>query len=143
MNVFVWTGELEPLRTMLEEKEQHADLILMTDRETGNLHFCVIKNFSRVVSSQVSNTTKTRKHIPSGFGFHLVSPFADFKPILTGEKPEVFVKRLIEEIRAAHLGLGKKEIEMTAEDWENFEQSTVCWLCEKEFEDEGKKNQGS
>ena len=58
---------------------------------------------------------------------------------MTGEKPEVFVKRLIEEIKKAHLGLGKKEIEMTAEDWVKFEQAEFCWLCEKEFEEEGKK----
>ena len=55
INVYYYDGEILPLRTTTtEEKDLHADLFMMTDEETGNSHFCAIKNFSRLVSSQNS-----------------------------------------------------------------------------------------
>ena len=52
--MFIIGGEIQPLRTTTNEKDLHADLFMMTDEETGNSHFCAIKNFTRLVSSQAS-----------------------------------------------------------------------------------------
>ena len=54
VNVYYWDGCIQPLRITTKEKDRHADLFMLTDEETGNSHYCRIKNFSRLVSSQVS-----------------------------------------------------------------------------------------
>ena len=65
------------------------------------------------VFEKKKNTVLYQKHIPGGFGFHLVSPFKKFNPVLVKgaeNLPNKFVKKLIEEIKTAHLGLKKEKI---------------------------------
>ena len=51
INVFGWDGSVFPLKVVREEKPFHVDLIwLKKDFQT---HFCLVKNFSRLASSQV------------------------------------------------------------------------------------------
>ena len=54
VNVYYWDGFVKSLKVTNKEKERHVDLFLVMDEETGNSHYCTIKNFSRLVSSQVS-----------------------------------------------------------------------------------------
>ena len=51
VNVFGWNGSIFPLKNIREEKECHVDLILLTKEFKS--HYCLVKNFSRLVSSQV------------------------------------------------------------------------------------------
>ena len=50
INVFGWDGYVFPLKIVKEEKERHVDLLLLKKDEKS--HFCVVKNFSRLVSLQ-------------------------------------------------------------------------------------------
>ena len=52
VNVFGWNGSVFPLKVVRKEKSFHVDLILLT--EEFQTHFCLVKNFSRLASSQVS-----------------------------------------------------------------------------------------
>ena len=47
VNVFGWNGSVFPLKIVREEKEIHVDLLLL------KTHFVLVKNFSRLLSSQV------------------------------------------------------------------------------------------
>ena len=51
VNVFGWNGSIFPLKNIREEKECHVDLILL--KKEFKTHYCLVKNFSRLVSSQV------------------------------------------------------------------------------------------
>ena len=51
VNGFGWNGSIFPLKNIREEKECHVDLILLTKEFKS--HYCLVKNFSRLVSSQV------------------------------------------------------------------------------------------
>ena len=43
-----------PLYYSKKRMSKHVNLLLTTDDETGNIHYCWIKNLSRLVSSQIS-----------------------------------------------------------------------------------------
>ena len=58
INVYGWNGSVEPLRISEEEKKFHVDLLLIV--EDFKSHFCLIKNFSRLVSSQMR--FRNRRH---------------------------------------------------------------------------------
>ena len=58
INVYGWDGSVKPLRISDEKKEFHVDLLLIV--ENFKSHFCLIKNFSRLVSSQMR--FKNRRH---------------------------------------------------------------------------------
>ena len=58
VNVFGWNGSIFPLKNIREEKECHVDLILLT--KEFKTHYCLVKNFSRLVSSQVSRNGHER-----------------------------------------------------------------------------------
>ena len=53
VNVYCWNEFIVPLKGS-EEKERHVDLLLMTNEKTEDSHYCVVKNFSKLVSSQLS-----------------------------------------------------------------------------------------
>ena len=52
VNVFGWNGSIFPLKVVGEEKEFHVDLLLL--KKEFKSHFVLVKNFSRLVSSQIS-----------------------------------------------------------------------------------------
>ena len=58
VNVFGWNGSVFPLR-IGEEKEFHVDLLLLV--ENFKSHYCLVKNFSRLVSSQVAFSNKRER----------------------------------------------------------------------------------
>ena len=58
VNVFGWNGSIFPLKNIREEKECHVDLLLLTKEFES--HYCLVKNFSRLVSSQVSRNKHER-----------------------------------------------------------------------------------
>ena len=83
---------------------------------------------------------KTHEHIPCGFCFHLVSPFLQMEPVLkraeneTNQLPQDFIRKLISQVKQAHLSLPKKEmIPLSSEEWKKFRGSEVCWLCRGKF----------
>ena len=51
VNVFGWNGGVFPLKVVREEKECHVDLLLL--KKEFKSHFVLVKNFSRLLSSQV------------------------------------------------------------------------------------------
>ena len=51
VNVFGWNGCIFPLKIVGEEKECHVDLLLL--KKEFKTHFVLVKNFSRLASSQV------------------------------------------------------------------------------------------
>ena len=51
VNVFGWNGSVFPLKVVREEKEIHVDLLLL--KKDFKSHFVLVKNFSRLASSQV------------------------------------------------------------------------------------------
>ena len=58
VNVYGWEGKVFPLRITKNEKERHVDLLLLKQDEKS--HYCVIKNFSRLTSSQTSKHEHAR-----------------------------------------------------------------------------------
>ena len=58
VNVFGWNGSIFPLKNIREEKECHVDLLLLTKEFES--HYCLVKNISRLVSSQVSRNKHER-----------------------------------------------------------------------------------
>ena len=87
----------------------HVPVVVYADSES------ILKH----VNGKKKNTVLYQEHIPCGFGFHLVSPYSNFEPVLVKGKenlPNKFVKKLIEEIRKAHLGLKEKKIIMNDQD---------------------------
>ena len=83
---------------------------------------------------------KTHEHVPCGFCFHLVSPFLQMEPVLkraekeTEKLPKDFIRELIAKVKQAHLSLPKKEmIPLSNDEWKSFHETSVCWLCGKEF----------
>ena len=57
VNVFGWNGSVFPLR-IGEEKEFHVDLLLLTGE--FKTHYCLVKNFSRLITSQVARNERER-----------------------------------------------------------------------------------
>ena len=51
VNVFGWKSSVFPLKVVREEKEIHVDLLLL--KKEFKSHFVLVKNFSRLLSSQV------------------------------------------------------------------------------------------
>ena len=51
VNVFGWKSGVFPLKVVREEKEIHVDLLLL--KKEFKSHFVLVKNFSRLLSSQV------------------------------------------------------------------------------------------
>ncbi|XP_054261608.1 uncharacterized protein LOC128985776 isoform X1 [Macrosteles quadrilineatus] len=71
-------NDVYPLRICKRVKDEHFDLLLITNAE-GNSHYCYIKNFSRLLSSQISKTKRatvfcrrclTHFHKKSNLTFH-------------------------------------------------------------------------
>ena len=58
VNVFGWNGSIFPLKVVGEEKEFHVDLLLL--KKEFKSHFVLVKNFSRLVSSQISRNGHER-----------------------------------------------------------------------------------
>ena len=52
VNVYYWDKAVYPLKITKEEKPFHVDLLLL--KKDSQTHFALIKNFSRLASSQVS-----------------------------------------------------------------------------------------
>ena len=59
INVYGWEGVVRPLKVVQEEKEFHVDLVLIV--ENFKSHFCLVKNFSRLVSSQLGFQNKRQR----------------------------------------------------------------------------------
>ncbi|KAJ8917969.1 hypothetical protein NQ315_002664 [Exocentrus adspersus] len=60
-----------PLHYSQQKLERHVNLLLITD-DNGNSHYCWIKNFSRLVSSQI-NSHKGKKYFCDGCLLHFTS----------------------------------------------------------------------
>ena len=58
VNVFGWNGSVFPLR-IGEEKEFHVDLLLLTGE--FKTHYCLVKKFSRLFSSQIGFNNKRQR----------------------------------------------------------------------------------
>ena len=58
VNVFGWGSGVFPLKVVREEKECHVDLLLL--KKDFKSHFVLVKNFSRLLSSQVARNGHER-----------------------------------------------------------------------------------
>ena len=59
VNVYYWDGAVSPLKVTRKEKPFHVDLLLL--KKDSQTHFCLIKNFSRLASSQVPGKGKSER----------------------------------------------------------------------------------
>ena len=115
----------------------HVPIVVYADFE------CLTKPIeSCKPNSEHSYTEQYQKHLPSGFCFNIVCERKKLKPGLYAKKSadenigEIFCKHLRNEIDKVWTSEAKDMI-MNEEDKANFETSTNCWICRKDFE-EGK-----
>ena len=79
-----------------------------------------------------------RKHIPSGYGYVIVSPYEDFNKdvkIYRGESAaEHFVNSLDEDYKSFQKKLEKVEdMIFTEKDEADFKSNDTCYICKKPF----------
>ena len=89
-----------------------------------------------------SNTSKYQKHVACSYGNKLVcveGKFSKpFKSYLTEDPVDNFINSTIDkskycsDVMKKHF---KKDLLMTKEDNENFENATKCWICDNNFND--------
>ena len=68
VNVFVYDYDIYPLRITKEERKRHVDLLWL--KKGKNTNFCLIKDFNKLLSSQVSKNEHKRffcKRCPNPF----------------------------------------------------------------------------
>jgi len=91
-------------------------------------------------NSEHSYTEQYQKHEPSGSSSNIVCDGEKEKTVLYTKKPadenigEIFCKHLKNEIDKVWTSEAKPMI-MNEEDKANFETSTNCWVCRKDFEE--------
>ena len=89
-----------------------------------------------------SYTNKYQKRITCSYGYKLVcvdDKFSKrFKSYLSEDAAYKFISSMIEEIKYCSDVMKKyfnKELVMTKEDSEDFENSTKCWICDNDYID--------
>jgi len=115
----------------------HVPIVVYADFE------CLTKPIeSCKPNSEHSYTEQYQKHEPSGFCFNIVCDGKKLKPVLYTKKSvdenigEIFCKHLKNEIDKVWTSEAQDMV-MNEEDKANFETSTNCWICRKDFK-EGK-----
>ena len=74
------------------------------------------------------------KQIPIAVGFYLISPFGNQYYSYFGEGCVTwFVNKMIIEKFASNYFKTNLELQITLQEEEQFQQSTICWLCEQLF----------
>jgi len=118
----------------------HVPIVVYADFEclTKPIESCCKPNLEQ------SYTEQYQKHEPSGFCFYIVCDGKKLEPVLYTKKSanenigEIFCKTLKNEIDKVWT-LEAKPMIMNEEDKVNFETSTNCWICRKNFTEKNKK----
>jgi len=119
----------------------HVPIVVYADFEclTKPIESCCKPNSER------SYTEQYQKHEPSGFYFYIVCDRKKLEPVLYTKKSvdenigEIFCKNVKNEIDKVWTSEAKPMI-MNEEDKANFETSTNCWICRKDFTEKNKKS---
>ena len=76
------------------------------------------------------------KQIPIAVGFYVVSPFGNMYSSYFGtDCTKWFVKEMLKlELEANKYFKTNLELQITPEEEESFQQSTICWLCESSLD---------
>ncbi|PFX12388.1 putative uncharacterized transposon-derived protein F54H12.3 [Stylophora pistillata] len=148
VNVYMYKNGLNPLRVSSKGHVQDLiDLLLIQDGDKK--HYCLIKNLSRLVSTQPNPeecyTEKKQQHIPVSFCYYLKCTFDDSYSKLVEytaksedeDVAQTFVEALEDEVRGIYEDHPPKKMIFTKSDAVEFENATCCWLCGEDFE-EGK-----
>ena len=94
-------------------------------------------------------TNQFQKHKPCGFCYHIKCSFDEnlsrtVTYRMKNEAPEdisqIFVEMIEDDVTRIQ-NIPKKPLIMQQNDWEDFKNSTKCWICQKEFEENEKKSE--
>ena len=91
-------------------------------------------------------TNQFQKHKPCGFCYHIKCCFDEnlSKTVTRRMKNEeedisqIFVEMIEDDITRIQ-NIPRKSLIMKQNDWEDFNESTKCWICQREFEEDYKK----
>ena len=91
-------------------------------------------------------TNQFQKHKPCGFCYHIKCSFNEnlSKTVTYRMKSEnadisqIFVEMIEDDITRIQ-NIPPKPLIMTQNDWKDFNESTKCWICQEEFEEDEKK----
>ena len=91
-------------------------------------------------------TNQFQKHKPCGFCYHIKCSFNEnlSKTVAYRMKSEnadisqIFVEMIEDDITRIQ-NIPPKPLIMTQNDWKDFNESTKCWICQEEFEEDEKK----
>ena len=95
-------------------------------------------------------TNQFQKHKPCGFCYHIKCCFDEnlSKTVTRRMKNEeedisqIFVEMIEDDITRIQ-NIPRKPLIMKQNDWEDFNESTKCWICQREFEEDDTKSQRS
>ena len=91
-------------------------------------------------------TNQFQKHKPCGFCYHIKCSFDEnLSRTVTyrmrneyQDISQIFVEMIENDITRIQ-NIPRKPLIMTQNDWKDFNASTKCWICQKEFEEDDKK----
>ena len=92
-------------------------------------------------------TNQFQKHKPCGFCYHIKCSFDEnlsrtvtyrMKNEASEDISQIFVEMIEDDVTRIQ-NIPKKPLIMQQNDWEDFKNSTKCWICQKEFEEKEKK----
>ena len=147
---------------------QSNEFIVMPKKETfiefenhirsQKMPFVIYADFESLVepisgcqpNPEKSFTNQFQKHKPCGFCYHTKCSFDEklSKTVtyrMKNEKEDIsqiFVEMIEDDVTRIQ-NIPKKPMIMTQNDWEDFKNSTKCWICQEEFKKDEKKSQRS
>ena len=141
----------------IEMPEKGSFIVFMHHNRLIKIPFVVYTDFeafTEEISSCEPNQDKSftqqyQRHRPSGFCYKIVCFDKRYnpKPVLYRAKDEnedigqKFIEMLEEDIKRIYkeFDFSKKMIPLTKEERCEYEKATVCWICQKEFDESQKK----
>ena len=160
LNAFQTNEKLEKHKEICQNNE----FIVMPNEETfiefknhirsQKMPFVIYADFESLVE-QISGcqpnpekcfTNQFQKHTPCGFCYQIKCSFNEklSKTVEYRMKNEeedisqIFVEMIEDDITRIQ-NIPPKPLVMTQNDWEDFNKSTKCWICQEEFEEDDKK----
>ena len=106
---------------------------------------CLLEKMSTCQNNpNKSSTTKINKHTPSGYSIFTCCSFDESKNKLNYYRGDYCMKKFCKDLRTQATKISnyekKKMISLTREEKIHYNKQKICYICEKEFNNNDKKN---
>ena len=121
------------------EKSMRLPFVIYADLE------CLLEKMSTYINNpNESSTTKITKHTPSGYSIFTYCSFDESKNKLNYYRGDDCMKKFCKDLRIHATKIinyeKKKMISLTTEEKIHYNKQKICYICEKEFNNNDKKN---